>query len=116
MLTPVVVPEGVDELRVRQRLLQDFGIEIGAAFGPLQGRIWRIGTLGYSARRENVLLCLVALEAVLRREGWRAAPGAGVEAALAHYRTAGDAELESRDSLGARGIGSTAPPEAPPAE
>jgi (S)-ureidoglycine-glyoxylate aminotransferase len=56
-ITPVVVPEGVDELRVRHRLIADFGIEIGAAFGPLQGRIWRIGTMGYSARRENILLC-----------------------------------------------------------
>jgi len=105
MITPVIVPEGVDELRVRQRLLQDFGIEIGAAFGPLQGKIWRIGTMGYSARRPNVLLCLAALEAVLRREGWCAAPGAGVEAALAYYAAAGDAALETADNLGAGGIG-----------
>ncbi len=105
MITPVVVPDGVDELRVRQRMLQDFGIEIGAAFGPLQGRIWRIGTMGYSARRQNVVLCLVALEAVLREEGWRAAPGAGVQAALAHYRAAGEGEVEVQESLGAGGIG-----------
>lgn len=105
MLTPVVVPDGVDELRVRRRLIHDFGIEIGAAFGPLQGKIWRIGTMGYSARRQNVLLCLAALEAVLRGEGWRAAPGAGVEAALAHYRAAGEADSEARGSLGAGGIG-----------
>jgi (S)-ureidoglycine-glyoxylate aminotransferase len=85
MISPVLVPDGIDDLRVRQTLLQDFGIEIGAAFGPLQGRVWRIGTLGYSATRQNVLLCLAALEAVLRREGWRAAPSAGVEAAMAHY-------------------------------
>jgi (S)-ureidoglycine-glyoxylate aminotransferase len=88
MLTPVVVPDGIDDLRVRSLLLQDFGVEIGAAFGPLQGRVWRIGTLGYSATRQNVLLCLAALEAVLRREGWRAAAGAGVDAALAYYASA----------------------------
>ena len=88
-LTPVVVPDGVDESRVRQRLLEEFGIEIGAAFGPLQGKIWRIGTMGYSAQRQNVLLCLAALEHVLRAEGWRAAPAAGVEAARAHYQRAG---------------------------
>src|SRR5712691_4347978 len=87
-LTPVVVPDGVDELRVRRRLIEDFGIEIGAAFGPLQGRIWRIGTMGYSAQRQNVLLCLAALEHVLRAQGWRAAPAAGVEAAFAHYKRA----------------------------
>jgi (S)-ureidoglycine-glyoxylate aminotransferase len=105
-ITPVVVPDGVDELRVRRRLVEDFGIEIGAAFGPLQGRIWRIGTMGYAARRQNVLLCLAALESVLRREGWRAAPGAGVDAALAHYASAGGADAPAvDDSLGAGGIG-----------
>ena len=85
MLTPVVIPEGVDDARVRRRLLEDFSIEIGAAFGPLQGRIWRIGTMGYSAARPNVLLCLAALEIVLRDEGFRVEPGAGVAAAVAHY-------------------------------
>ena len=109
-ITPVVVPEGVDELRVRHRLIADFGIEIGAAFGPLQGRIWRIGTMGYSARRENVLLALAALESVLRREGWKAEAGAGVDGALAHYAASGAAAgpsggLDVDESLGAGGIG-----------
>ena len=105
-VTPVVVPEGVDELSVRRRLIADFGIEIGAAFGPLQGRIWRIGTMGYSAQRQNVLLCLAALENALRAEGWRGAAGAGVEAALAHYARAAPVEsLGIADNLGAKGIG-----------
>jgi len=105
-ITPVIVPDGIDELRVRQTLVEDFGIEIGAAFGPLQGRIWRIGTMGYSASRQNVLLCLAALESVLRRQGWRAAPGAGVEAAVAHYAASAPAAgVEPEDSLGAEGIG-----------
>jgi (S)-ureidoglycine---glyoxylate transaminase len=90
-VTPVVVPDGVDDLRVRGRLIEDFGIEIGAAFGPLEGRIWRIGTMGYSAQRPHVLLCLAALESVLRREGFPSPAGAGVDAALAHYtREEGD--------------------------
>jgi (S)-ureidoglycine-glyoxylate aminotransferase len=105
-ITPVVVPEGVDELRVRRRLIEDFGVEIGAAFGPLQGRIWRIGTMGYSAQRPNILLGLAALEAVLRSEGWPTPAGAGVAAALAHYGAAGQgAAVTVDDSLGARGIG-----------
>jgi len=91
MLTPVIVPDGVDDARVRRALLEDFGIEIGAAFGPLQGKVWRIGMMGYSARRENVLLLLGALEQVLRREGWRAQAGAGVDAALDHYSKGPDA-------------------------
>jgi (S)-ureidoglycine-glyoxylate aminotransferase len=105
MITPVVVPDGVDELRVRQRMRADFAIEIGAAFGPLQGRIWRIGTMGYSARRPNVLLCLAALEAVLRAEGWQPTAGAGVEAGVAHYAAAGGTALDTGESLGATGIG-----------
>jgi hypothetical protein len=52
------------------------------------GRVWRIGTMGYSATRQNVLLCLAALEAVLRREGWKVVAGAGVDAALEHYAAA----------------------------
>jgi (S)-ureidoglycine-glyoxylate aminotransferase len=105
-ITPVIVPEGVDELRVRRRLIEDFGIEIGAAFGPLQGRIWRIGTMGYAARRQNILLCLAALEHVLRQEGWRSEAGAGVDAAQAHYAAAGSAPGTRVDeSLGAGGIG-----------
>jgi hypothetical protein len=56
----------------------------------LQGRVWHIDTLGYSATGQNVLLCLAAIEAVRRREGWRAAPGAGVDAALAYYTSCGD--------------------------
>ena len=43
-------------------MLEDFGIEIGTSFGPLAGRIWRIGTMGYTCRKENVLVCLMALE------------------------------------------------------
>jgi (S)-ureidoglycine-glyoxylate aminotransferase len=105
-ITPVVVPDGIDELRVRRRLIEDFGIEIGAAFGPLQGRIWRIGTMGYAAQRQNVLLCLAALEHVLRGEGWRAPAGAGVDAALAHYASAGATRsVGAEDNLGAGGIG-----------
>jgi len=90
---------------VRRRLIEEFGVEIGAAFGKLQGKIWRIGTMGYSARRQNVLLCLVALEAVLRAEGFDSAPGAGIAAARAFYTKAGVADGAMGDSLGATGIG-----------
>jgi len=106
MITPVVVPDGIDELRVRSELIEDFGLEIGAAFGPLEGRIWRIGTMGYSAQRRNVLLCLTALEHVLARQGWRAAPGAGFDAASEHYAADGaPVTTDVTDSLGARGMG-----------
>jgi hypothetical protein len=62
--------------------------------------------MGYSAQRQNVLLCLAALEHVLRGEGWRAPAGAGVEAAVAHYSAVPRAESRRIDeSLGATGIG-----------
>ena len=66
----------------RSALLDDFGIEIGTSFGPLAGKIWRIGTMGYAARKANVLRCLVSLEAVLRRHGHAAPTGAAVAAAM----------------------------------
>lgn len=87
-VTGVVIPKGVDGEAVRAAMLNDFGIEIGTSFGPLRGRIWRIGTMGYVCRKENVLACLAALEPVLRHRGFATAPGAGVEAALAVYRKA----------------------------
>ena len=67
--------------RSARELLQDFGIEIGTSFGPLAGKIWRIGTMGYVCRKSNVLRCLTALEAVLRRNGVRLPAGAAVDAA-----------------------------------
>ena len=63
------VPEGVDEAAARKRLLTDFNIEVGAGLGPLKGKIWRIGIMGYSARSENIMLCLGALGSVLKDAG-----------------------------------------------
>ena len=83
-VTGVYIPDGIDGDKVRAALLNDFGIEIGTSFGPLHGRIWRIGTMGYNCRKQNVLICLGALEAVLRRAGSPPA-GAAVEAAYGVY-------------------------------
>jgi (S)-ureidoglycine-glyoxylate aminotransferase len=84
-VTGVVIPAGIDGERVRLRLREDFAIEIGTAFGPLQGRIWRIGTMGWNCTKANVLTVLGALEAVLRTEGFALTSGAAVDAALASY-------------------------------
>lgn len=66
-LTTVKVPEGVDDASCRRRLLSEFGIEIGAGAGKLAGQIWRIGCMGNTARRRNVVTLLAALEEVLGR-------------------------------------------------
>ncbi len=84
-VTGVFIPEGVDGEGLRSALLEDFGIEIGTSFGPLHGKIWRIGTMGYVCRKANVLRCLGALEALLRRAGIDVTPGAGMDAAYAVY-------------------------------
>lgn len=82
------IPEGVSGDAVRRDMLLDFGIEIGTSFGPLHGRIWRIGTMGYNARKDCVLTTLAALESVLLANGAKIAANAGVPAALATYRAA----------------------------
>ncbi|MGJ8522502.1 (S)-ureidoglycine--glyoxylate transaminase [Carnimonas sp. R-84981] len=78
----VYIPEGVDGEGVRAALLNDYAIEIGTSFGPLHGKIWRIGTMGYNARRDTVLTTLAALEQVLRRAGVKVTGGSGSGAAL----------------------------------
>lgn len=81
----VEIPDGVVGDAVRAELLEDYGIEIGTSFGPLHGRVWRIGTMGYNARRDAVLVTLAALEQVLRRHGVRVPTGGGTEAAQDVY-------------------------------
>ena len=66
-LNAVGVPEEVDEAVVRKQLLSDFNIEIGAGLGPLKGKIWRIGLMGESSRKENVDAILEALRKILKR-------------------------------------------------
>ena len=68
-VTGVVIPSDVVGDAVRTDMLEQFSIEIGTSFGPLHGKIWRIGTMGYGCRKDNVLACLTALEACLRRHG-----------------------------------------------
>jgi len=64
-LNSVTIPQGVDDALVRGRLLNEFNLEIGAGLGALAGKVWRIGLMGHSARAENVIFCLSALEAIL---------------------------------------------------
>ena len=80
-LNTVRIPEGISDVKVRSALLQEFGIEIGGGLGPLKGRIWRVGLMGYSSHRNNVLLILDALEQVLVREGFKLKSGTAVAAA-----------------------------------
>lgn len=80
-LNSVTMPDGVDEARVRGRLLDEYNLEIGAGLGDLAGKVWRIGLMGHSCNLTNVLLCVGALEAVLSSEGAAVPAGVAVNAA-----------------------------------
>lgn len=88
-LNSVYVPEGINEAEVRKQLLTEFNLEIGAGLGPLAGKIWRLGLMGYSCREENVMSCLAALGKVLAGMGLKV--------------NAGDAEAAARNSYVAHG-------------
>lgn len=64
-LNALAIPEGVDDIAVRRQLLDEYGIEIGAGLGPLAGKIWRVGLMGYSSRQENIDAFLAVLGKVL---------------------------------------------------
>jgi alanine-glyoxylate transaminase/serine-glyoxylate transaminase/serine-pyruvate transaminase len=80
------VPEGVDDTKVRQYLLENRSIEIAGGFGPLAGQVFRIGLMGYGSTSENVLFILEALEEALKHQG---------------YTPAGDGRAAAEKALGA---------------
>ena len=65
-LNSVYIPDGIDDAAIRKQLLEQYNLEIGAGLGELAGKAWRIGLMGYGARRENVALCIKALQDVLQ--------------------------------------------------
>ena len=77
-ITPVWIPEGVDDAAVRHILLREYGIEIGRGLGEFAGKVWRIGLMGDSSKSEYVLALLSALEEILPRLGYEVPYGAGV--------------------------------------
>ena len=93
-VTGVYVPDGVNGDKLRAALLNDFSVEIGTSFGPLAGKVWRIGAMGYNARPDAVLQTLAALEVVLAAEGHKFTRGAGVDAAYGSYK----AEMRTRQA------------------
>ena len=84
MINPILAPDGIDEAKIRSRLLREYGIEVGGGLGPLKGKAWRVGLMGQSSHRDHVLLFLGALEQVLHAEGHRV-KDSGVSAASEVY-------------------------------
>jgi alanine-glyoxylate transaminase/serine-glyoxylate transaminase/serine-pyruvate transaminase len=87
-LTTVYFPEGIEDVPARMKLLNEFGIEIGAGLGDFKGKVWRIGLMGTNSTKANVLALFAALEDVLLSMGAKLAPGAGLQAASEVYREA----------------------------
>jgi alanine-glyoxylate transaminase / serine-glyoxylate transaminase / serine-pyruvate transaminase len=85
-VTAVKIPAALDDRKVRMQLLDEFNIEIAGGIGPTKGRIWRIGLMGYSCQKTNVLLFLAALEKTVLDQGLRVPAGAGVAAAIQSYQ------------------------------
>jgi alanine-glyoxylate transaminase/serine-glyoxylate transaminase/serine-pyruvate transaminase len=84
-LNAVRIPEGIDDMTVRKALLERFNIEIGAGLGAFKGKVWRIGLMGYSSRKDNVVKLLSALEELLLEQRYRCERGAAISAAIAYY-------------------------------
>jgi alanine-glyoxylate transaminase / serine-glyoxylate transaminase / serine-pyruvate transaminase len=80
-VTTVVAPPGISSLAVRAALLEEFNVEIAGGLGEYADRMWRVGIMGYSAQKRNVILLLSALEQILRRQGFepRASGAAAAE-------------------------------------
>ena len=87
-VTAVKIPAGIDDLKVRNQLLDEFNIEIAGGIGATKGQIWRLGTMGYCSQKQFVLQLLAALDKVLIDQGHRHSPGAGVGGAIRSYEQA----------------------------
>ena len=85
-VTAICIPEGIDGPTLRGQALRDFGIEMATSFGPLDGKIIRIGNMGYSSQKRNILFTLGAIEAVLIDNGVKVPAGEAVAAALQVYK------------------------------
>ena len=88
VVTAINIPEGADGKVIRGMMLNEFGIEIATSFGPLDGKILRIGNMGYSSQKRNILILLGALEAVMKRNGVKVSEGKAVNAAMDVYESA----------------------------
>ena len=84
-VTSVIIPPGIDGAKVKGRLLNDFNIEISGGLGDYKTTMWRIGLMGYSSQRANVLLFLEALERILLDLGMKLQVGAGIAAAVSSF-------------------------------
>lgn len=84
-LNTIAIPEGIDDVKVRKTLLEEYDLEIGGGLGPLKGKIWRVGLMGYNSNERNVLYFLTVLEQTLLAQGFEVPRGVGAFAARDFY-------------------------------
>ena len=95
-VTAVMIPGGVDDVKLRNQLLDEFNLEIAGGIGALKGKIWRVGLMGFCSQKQFVLLFLSAIEKVLGDHDFRVPAGAGVAAAVKSYAQAETVAAVSR--------------------
>ena len=85
-LTTVYPPEGIDEAEVRKQLVQQYCIEIGGGLGEFEGKVWRIGLMGYISTQANVILFLTALGNIMQTMGWKVDKKGSIDAAAGVFQ------------------------------
>jgi alanine-glyoxylate transaminase/serine-glyoxylate transaminase/serine-pyruvate transaminase len=89
-----MIPHGVDDVKLRRYLLEKFKLDIGGGFGRLQGKVWRVGLMGYSSSADNLLFFIPAISRALALQGYKADLAAGLDAVLAELDGNGN-DIES---------------------
>jgi alanine-glyoxylate transaminase/serine-glyoxylate transaminase/serine-pyruvate transaminase len=100
-LNTIVVPDGVDDAKLRRYLLETFKLDIGGGFGILKGKVWRIGLMGYSSSADNVLFFIPALSRALAVQGFKTDLASGLDAVLSEL----DGESNDVEVLRKKGAG-----------
>ena len=100
-LNTVLIPEGVDDIKLRRYLLEKFKLDIGGGFGRLKGKVWRVGLMGYSSSADNVLFFIPAISRALALQGFKTDLAAGLDAVLAELDGNGNLTAELKEKAAA---------------
>jgi alanine-glyoxylate transaminase/serine-glyoxylate transaminase/serine-pyruvate transaminase len=103
-LNTVVIPEGVDDVKLRRYLLEKFKLDIGGGFGRLKGKVWRVGLMGYSSSADNVLFFIPAISRALALQGFKTDLAAGLDAVLTELDGNGNNVVELKEKAAAAAL------------
>jgi alanine-glyoxylate transaminase / serine-glyoxylate transaminase / serine-pyruvate transaminase len=103
-LNTVLIPEGVDDIKLRRYLLEKFKLDIGGGFGRLKGKVWRVGLMGYSSSADNVLFFIPAISRALALQGFKTDLAAGLDAVLAELDGNGNLTGELKERAAAAAV------------